>query len=97
MAGLCAPLSMLHRHPRGCRRMTRGQRGSLDLAARDLYSLLFAGFDRRTDNVQLAIRLRETHSLCDEHGDVTTASLIETWIDEAEKRTWFLFEATRHS
>jgi starvation-inducible DNA-binding protein len=50
----------------------------------------------RDDNIQLATRLRETHSLCDEHGDVATASLIETWIDEAEKRTWFLFEATRH-
>jgi starvation-inducible DNA-binding protein len=48
------------------------------------------------DNIQLAARLRETHSLCDEHGDVATASLIEIWIDEAEKRTWFLFEATRH-
>src|SRR6202049_4527318 len=51
----------------------------------------------RDDNIQLAARLRETHSLCDEHQDVATASLIEIWIDEAEKRTWFLFEATRHS
>ena len=50
----------------------------------------------RDDNMQLAARLRETHSLCDEHQDVATASLIEIWIDEAEKRTWFLFEATRH-
>jgi starvation-inducible DNA-binding protein len=33
--------------------------------------------------------------LCDEHGDVASASLIETWIDEAERRTWFLYEATR--
>src|SRR6516225_905713 len=49
----------------------------------------------RDDNIQLAARLRETHSLCDEHGDVATASLIEIWIDEAEKRAWFLFEATR--
>jgi starvation-inducible DNA-binding protein len=49
----------------------------------------------REDNIQLAARLRETHSLCDEHNDVATASLIEVWIDEAEKRTWFLFEATR--
>jgi len=39
--------------------------------------------------------LRETHALCDEQGDVASASLIETWIDEAERRTWFLFEASR--
>src|SRR5580693_3117714 len=50
----------------------------------------------RDDNIQLTARLRETHSLCDEHQDVATASLIEIWIDEGEKRTWFLFEATRH-
>src|SRR5271169_5614526 len=49
----------------------------------------------RDDNIQLAARMRETHSLCDERQDVATASLIEVWIDEAEKRTWFLFEATR--
>jgi starvation-inducible DNA-binding protein len=40
-------------------------------------------------------RLRENHDLCDEHGDVATASLLENWIDEAERRTWFLFEASR--
>jgi starvation-inducible DNA-binding protein len=49
----------------------------------------------RDDNKQLAAHLRETHDLCDEHGDVATASLIENWIDEAERRTWFLYEATR--
>ena len=49
----------------------------------------------RDDNKQLTTHLRETHDLCDEHGDVATASLIETWIDEAERRTWFLFEASR--
>src|SRR5258705_13740398 len=49
----------------------------------------------RDDNKQLAARLRETHGLCDEHDDVATASLLEVWIDEAERRTWFLFEATR--
>ena len=49
----------------------------------------------RDDNLQLTARLREAHSLCDEHEDVATASLIENWIDEAERRTWFLFEATR--
>jgi len=49
----------------------------------------------RDDNAQLAARMRETHGLCEEHGDVATASLLEIWIDEAEKRVWFLFEATR--
>ncbi|WP_426122880.1 Dps family protein [Pararhizobium sp. PWRC1-1] len=49
----------------------------------------------REDNKQLTAFLRETHSLCDEHKDVATASLIESWIDEAERRTWFLFETTR--
>src|SRR5947209_8830554 len=49
----------------------------------------------REDNQQLAANLRETHGLCDEEGDVATASLLETWIDEAERRTWFLFEASR--
>src|SRR5262245_42259892 len=49
----------------------------------------------RDDNKQLVASLRETHGLCDEHGDVATASLLEVWIDEAERRAWFLFEATR--
>jgi starvation-inducible DNA-binding protein len=49
----------------------------------------------RDDNKQLAARLRETHGLCEKHDDVATASLLEIWIDEAERRTWFLFEATR--
>jgi starvation-inducible DNA-binding protein len=49
----------------------------------------------RDDNKQLAANLRETHGLCDEEGDVATASLLEVWIDEAERRTWFLFEAAR--
>jgi starvation-inducible DNA-binding protein len=47
------------------------------------------------DNSQLAIRLRVVHSLCDDFGDVASASLIENWIDEAEHRVWFLYEATR--
>jgi starvation-inducible DNA-binding protein len=51
----------------------------------------------RDDNKQLATNLRETHGLCDEHDDVASASLIEVWIDEAERRTWFLFEATRNA
>jgi len=49
----------------------------------------------RDDNKDLAARMRETHSLCDEHGDVASASLLELWIDQAERRTWFLFEAAR--
>jgi starvation-inducible DNA-binding protein len=49
----------------------------------------------REDNKAFAARLREAHDLCDEHRDVATASLIEVWIDETERRTWFLFEAAR--
>jgi starvation-inducible DNA-binding protein len=49
----------------------------------------------REDNKQLTASMREVHDLCDEHHDVATASLIEVWIDETERRTWFLFEATR--
>jgi starvation-inducible DNA-binding protein len=47
------------------------------------------------DNKTLATHLREAHNVCDEHRDFATASLIEVWIDETERRTWFLFEATR--
>jgi starvation-inducible DNA-binding protein len=49
----------------------------------------------REDNKELAARMRETHAVCDEHGDVATASLLENWIDEAEHRVWYLFEASR--
>lgn len=49
----------------------------------------------RDDNGVLAARLREAHSVCDERGDVATASLLESYIDEAERRVWFLFEAGR--
>jgi starvation-inducible DNA-binding protein len=49
----------------------------------------------REDNKELAARFREAHNVCDEHRDVATASLIEVWIDETERRTWFLFEASR--
>ncbi len=49
----------------------------------------------REDNKALASRLRESHGICEEHEDVATASLIEVWIDETERRTWFLFEASR--
>jgi starvation-inducible DNA-binding protein len=51
----------------------------------------------RADNLELTAHMRETHELCDEHGDVASASLLENWIDEAEKRTWFLFETTRRN
>jgi starvation-inducible DNA-binding protein len=51
----------------------------------------------REDNQELAARLREVHNVCDEHRDIATASLIEVWIDETERRTWFLFEAARQS
>jgi starvation-inducible DNA-binding protein len=47
----------------------------------------------RDDNQQLASRMRECHEVCDEHGDVASSSLLENWIDEAERRTWFLYEA----
>jgi starvation-inducible DNA-binding protein len=49
----------------------------------------------REDNKALITRMREVHDLCDEAGDVATTSLLEVWIDEAERRVWFLFEATR--
>jgi starvation-inducible DNA-binding protein len=49
------------------------------------------------DNRSAVVHLREAHSLCDEEDDVATASLIENWIDQAERRAWFLFEASRKS
>jgi starvation-inducible DNA-binding protein len=50
----------------------------------------------RDDNAMLTRNMREVHSLCDEGGDVATASLLENWIDETETRIWFLFECSRH-
>jgi starvation-inducible DNA-binding protein len=47
------------------------------------------------DNKALAARLREAHNVCEEHGDIATTSLIEVWVDETERRAWFLFEANR--
>jgi len=47
------------------------------------------------DNKALATRMRQAHNVCDKHRDVATASLIEVWIDETERRAWFLFETTR--
>jgi starvation-inducible DNA-binding protein len=49
------------------------------------------------DNKTLAARLREAHNVCEEHRDVATTSLIEVWIDETERRGWFLFETTRRA
>jgi starvation-inducible DNA-binding protein len=49
----------------------------------------------REDNQALAERMREAHGVCDEAQDVASASLLEVWIDETERRTWFLFEASR--
>ena len=49
----------------------------------------------REDNKNLTAHMRATHGLCDEFGDVATASLLEVWIDEAERRTWFLYETCR--
>jgi starvation-inducible DNA-binding protein len=51
----------------------------------------------REDNQALASSLRQAHNVCDERGDVASASLIEVWIDEAERRCWFLFEAGSRS
>ncbi|MBC7793438.1 MAG: DNA starvation/stationary phase protection protein [Clostridia bacterium] len=47
------------------------------------------------DNREFTTRLRTAHDLCDEHRDLATASLIENWLDETERRVWFLFECTR--
>jgi starvation-inducible DNA-binding protein len=49
------------------------------------------------DNKALVVSMREAHEIADKGGDVATTSLLENWIDEAERRTWFLFEATRNA
>jgi starvation-inducible DNA-binding protein len=51
----------------------------------------------REDNQTLISKLREAHDVCDEHNDVATASLIENWIDQTERRHWFLFETCRNA
>jgi starvation-inducible DNA-binding protein len=51
----------------------------------------------REDNKTLTARLREAHGVCEDHNDVATTSLIESWIDETERRTWFLFEVARRA
>jgi DNA-binding ferritin-like protein len=47
------------------------------------------------DNRVLATSLRRAHNICDKNGDIATASLIEAWLDEAQRRNWFLYEASR--
>jgi starvation-inducible DNA-binding protein len=49
----------------------------------------------REDESALVMRMRAVHSLCDDAGDVATASLLENWIDQTQRRVWFLFETTR--
>jgi starvation-inducible DNA-binding protein len=47
------------------------------------------------DEKALTLSMRAVHTLCDDEGDVATASLLENWIDQSQRRSWFLFEATR--
>ncbi len=49
----------------------------------------------REDNQRLVASMREVHDVCEENNDVATTSLLENWIDEAERRVWFLYEAGR--
>jgi starvation-inducible DNA-binding protein len=49
----------------------------------------------REDNMRVAAAIRETHELCEKYNDVATASLLEVWIDETERRVWFLYETGR--
>ena len=49
----------------------------------------------REDEKSLVLRMRAVHTLCDDSGDVATASLLENWIDQTQRRIWFLFESTR--
>ena len=48
------------------------------------------------DEKALVLAMRSVHALCDDAGDVATASALETWIDQAQRRAWFLFETTRN-
>jgi starvation-inducible DNA-binding protein len=72
-------------------RLQRIQDNDVDyVSARDMLAELQA------DSLQVVASMRELHDQCDHYRDVATASLIEVWIDEAERRTWFLFEAGRN-
>src|SRR5215467_3152970 len=64
----------------------------LDEQADQIFAMTDDVAERASDNQQVARLLRAAHAICDEHNDVATASLIENWIDETERRTWFLFE-----
>jgi starvation-inducible DNA-binding protein len=68
---------------------------SLDENERDFVSPYEMLVELMNDNIAVAKSLREAHGLCDEKDDVATSSLIEQYLDETEKRTWFLFEAAR--
>ena len=68
-----------------------GQRRATTSTPQDMLAEL------REDNGVLAKRMREAHDMCDEHNDVATASLMEVWIDETERRAWFLYEASHAS
>jgi starvation-inducible DNA-binding protein len=59
----------------------------------DYVSALDMLAELRDDNKTLLGALRSAHDVCEEHGDVASTSLIEIWIDETERRLWFLFEA----
>ena len=69
------------------KRLYRGQKGYV--APLDMIRELIA------DNKSMARAMRNAHEICDKHDDVATASLLENWIDETERRTWFLFETSR--
>ena len=47
------------------------------------------------DELAMVLRMKAAHALCDDAGDIATASLIENWVDQTQRRAWFLFEATR--
>src|SRR5947209_5706550 len=64
--------------------------GALTMVLADVFALYL-----KTNNFQLLASMRAAHSLCDEYGDVATAGLLKNWIDRAEERVWFLFEACR--
>ena len=51
----------------------------------------------REDNRQILSEMRQLHGTCDDYGDVATASLLENWIDQTERRIWFLFEISRRA
>jgi len=51
----------------------------------------------RDDNQHLVVKMREAHEACEDGKDIATASQLEVWIDETERRTWFLYEATRNA